>query len=328
MRKQFGWAASALIAALFCGLCAPLAAAQTYPEKPIHLVVPFAAGGSPDVIARIVGDELTTMLGQSVIVENRAGAGGNIAAQYVLEQPADGYTLFFGTTGNLATNKVLYRKLKFDPETDFVPISVMYASCNVLIVPADSAIKSITDLVAAAKARPGVVSFGSPGIGTAGHLVGELFKTRTGTNLVHVPYRGQAQVINDLLGGHLSLSFEAVATAIPVVQSGKMRGLATTCPQRVTQIPDIPTFAEVGIRDFQLEAMAILAAHAKTPAPIVERLNQAMVKIIGSPAVANRINGMGVQARSSTPQMAREILRADLKRWRDVVDSAGIPPMD
>lgn len=328
MCNSFGHAVRALLAASFCSLLAQPASAQTYPEKSIHLIVPFAAGGSPDVIARILGDQLAAMLGQSVIVENRAGAGGNIAAQYVLDQPPDGYTLFFGTTGNLATNKVLYRKLKFDPETDFVPISVMYASCNVLIVPAESPIKSIDDLVAEAKARPGVLSFGSPGVGTAGHLVGELFKTRTGTNLVHVPYRGQAQVINDLLGGHLSLSFEAVATAIPVVRSGKMRGLALTCPQRVAQIPGVPTFAEVGVRDFQLEALAILAAHAKTPAPIVERLNQAVVKIINSSAVANRINEMGLQARSSTSQAAREFLREDLRRWRDVVQAAGIPPMD
>jgi len=262
------------------------------------------------------------------VVENRAGAGGNIAAAYVLEQPADGHTLFFGTSGNMATNKVLYRNLKFDPERDFVPISIAYASCNVLIVPAASPIRTIPDLVAEARRRPGALSFGSPGVGTAGHLIGELFKTRAGVDLVHVPYRGQAQVINDLLGGHLALSFEAVATAIPVVQAGTARGLATSCPQRTPQIPDVPTFAEAGIPDFAIEALALVAARAQTPAPIVDRLNDAVVKIIEAPKLKSRIAGMGLAAKSSSPEAARAMLAAEIARWRQVVEAAGIPPLD
>ena len=179
--------------------------AQGYPSRPITLVVPFAAGGSPDIIARALGEELGAALGQNVVVENRGGAGGNIAAMHVIEQPADGHTLFLGTSGNMATNKVLYRQLKFDPERDFIPISIAYASCNVLIVPAASPIQSIPDLIAEAKRRPGALSFGSPGVGTAGHLIGEFFKSRAGVEMVHVPYRGQTLVINDLLGGHLSM---------------------------------------------------------------------------------------------------------------------------
>jgi len=304
------------------------ALAQDWPRRPITLVVPFAAGGSPDIIARALGEELGSALGQNVVIENRGGAGGNIAALHVLEQPADGYTLFFGTSGNMATNKVLYRNLKFDPERDFTPISIAYASCNVLIVPAASPIKSIPDLIAEAKRRPGALSFGSPGVGTAGHLIGELFKSRAGVDLVHVPYRGQAQVINDLLGGHLSMSFEAVATAIPVVQAGTMRGLATTCPKRSPQIAAVPTFAEAGVQDFAIEALALIAIRAQTPAPIVARLNEAIVKIINGPKLANRIAGMGLIAKSSTSEQARAMLSAEIARWRVVVDAAKIPPLD
>jgi tripartite-type tricarboxylate transporter receptor subunit TctC len=321
-------AATAFLAGVLALAALAPATAQTYPDKAIHLVVPFAAGGSPDVIARMLGEELGAALGQNIVIENRGGAGGNIAAQYVLDQPADGYTLFLGTSGNMATNKVLYRRLKFDPETDFMPVSIAYASCNVLIVPATSAIKSIPDLVAEAKRKPGTLSFGSPGAGTAGHLVGELFKSRAGIDLVHVPYRGQSQVINDLLGGHLAMSFEAVATAIPVVQSGRMLGLAATCPQRVPQLPDVPTFAEAGIDGFTLEALALIAVHAKTPPEIVRKLNQTLVAIIDSPRIKARIGAMGLQARSSTPEQARERLGAEVRRWREVVDAANIPPLD
>ena len=177
------------------------ATAQKYPDRAIRMVIPFAAGGSPDVIGRIISEEMTTLLGQQVIVENRPGAGGNIAAEYVLGQPADGYTSFLGTTGSMATNKALYRRLRFDPEVDFVPVSLLYASCNVLILSKDNPIQSLPDLIAEAKRNPGKLTFGSPEVGTAGHLVGELFKFRTQTNLVHVPYRGQPQVLNDVLGG-------------------------------------------------------------------------------------------------------------------------------
>ena len=321
-------ALAVLVAALAYGVTCGDVSAQSYPTKPLHMIVPFVAGGSPDVIGRLVAEDLGIALGQSVVVENRAGAGGNIAVQYVIDQPADGYTLLLGTTGNMASNKVLYRNLKFDTEVDLVPISVAYTTCNVLIVSASGPIKSVADLIAEAKKNPGALSFGSPGVGTAGHLIGELFKTTTGTQLVHVPYRGQSQVINDLLGGHLSMSFEVAATAIPVVQSGKMRALAVTCPRRLAQLPDVPTFAEAGIQGFVLEGLALIAAHGKTPPDIVRKLNDAVVKIINSPKVTEKVASMGLQARSSTPDEARAMLSADVKRWAQVVRAAGIPPLD
>ena len=305
----------------------PQAFPQSYPSRPLRMVIPFAPGGSPDIIGRMVSEELGTILGQSVVVENRAGAGGNIAVQYVIDQPADGYTLLLGTSGNMASNKVLYRNLKFDTEVDLVPVSVAYTTCNALIVP-EAGPKTVAELIAQAKANPGKLTFGSPGVGTAGHLIGELFKTTTGAPLTHVPYRGQTQVINDLLGGHLSMSFEVAATAIPVVQSGKMRALAVTCPRRLAQLPDTPIFAEAGIQGFVLEGLALVAAHGKTPPDIVKRLNEAMVKIIGSGKVTDKIAGMGLQARSSSPDEARTLLKADVNRWGAVVKAAGIPPLD
>jgi tripartite-type tricarboxylate transporter receptor subunit TctC len=327
MKRKIRPALVALGACLAVGALSDAASAQSYPSKPLRMVIPFAAGGSPDIIGRMVAEELSTMLGQSVVVENRAGAGGNIAVQYVIDQPADGYTLLLGTTGNMASNKVLYRNLKFDTEVDLIPISVAYTTCNALIVPA-SGPKTVAELIAEAKSKPGTLSFGSPGVGTAGHLIGELFKTTTGTQLTHVPYRGQSQVINDLLGGHLSMSFEVAATAIPVVQSGKMRALAVTCPRRLAQLPDVPTFAEAGIQGFVLEGLALIAAHGKTPPDIVQKLNQAMVKIMGLPKVSGKIAGMGLQARSSSPHEARAMLSGDVKRWGAVVKAAGIPPLD
>ena len=255
MKRTLRLALVALGASLAVGALSDAASAQSYPNKPLRMVIPFAAGGSPDIIGRMVAEELGTMLGQSVVVENRAGAGGNIAVQYVIDQPADGYTLLLGTSGNMASNKVLYNNLKFDTEVDLIPISVAYTTCNALIVP-EAGPKTVAELIAEAKAKPGTLSFGSPGVGTAGHLIGELFKTTTGTQLTHVPYRGQSQVINDLLGGHLSMSFEVAATAIPVVQSGKMRALAVTCPRRLAQLPDTPIFSEAGIQGFVLEGLA------------------------------------------------------------------------
>ena len=317
-----------LAASLAYGVTAGDGSAQSYSTKPLHMIVPFAAGGSPDIIGRMVAEDLATALGQPVLVENRAGAGGNIAVQYVIDQPADGSTLLLGTSGNMASNKVLYRNLKFDTEVDLIPISVAYTTCNVLIVPASGPIKSVADLIAEAKRNPGTLSFGSPGVGTAGHLIGELFKTTTGTQLIHVPYRGQSQVINDLLGGHLSMSFEVAATAIPVVESGKMRALAVTCPRRLEKLPDAPTFAEVGVQGFVLEGLALIAVHGKTPPDIVRKLNEAVVKIVNSPKVTEKVAAMGLQARSSTPDEARAMLSADVKRWAQVVRAAGIPPLD
>lgn len=327
MRGAFRLALVAAIASL-AGLVIRDASAQSYPTKPLRMVVPFAPGGSPDIIGRMVAEVLGTALGQSVVVENRAGAGGNIAVQHVIDQPADGYTLLLGTSGNIASNNVLYRNLKFHTEVDLIPISVAYTTCNALIVPASSPINSVADLIAEAKKNPGKLSFGSPGVGTAGHLIAELFKTTTGTQLTHVPYRGQAQVINDLLGGHFSMSFEVAATAIPVVESGKTRALAVTCPRRLAKLPDVPIFSETGIQGFVLEGLALIAAHGKTPPDIVRRLNGEVVKIINSPKVADRITAMGLTARSSTPDEARAMLNADVRRWGAVVKAAGIPPLD
>ena len=302
--------------------------AQNFPSKPMRIVVPFAAGGSPDVIARVIGEGLRQELGQPVVVDNRPGAGGSVAAEHVLQQPADGYTLFLGTTGNMATNKSLYKQLRFDPETDFLPLSLAYVSSNVLIVRSGSDLKSVSDVIAKAKAQPGKLSFGSPGIGTAGHLVGELFNKRSGVELIHVPYRGQPQVVADLIGGQIDFSFEAIGTAIPAIQQGQVRGLAITTKERSGQLPDVPTFAEAGIGDFDLQAWAMLAAHARTPMPIAEQLNRAIVKVVHSQAVLDRINGLGVQAKTSTITEAQALHKEEVQRWRTIIDLIGFQKLD
>jgi tripartite-type tricarboxylate transporter receptor subunit TctC len=329
MTKRLLFFCLASIAGLMtAAFLASSAIAQLYPNRVIRLVIPFPAGSSVDVIGRLIAGEMTTALGQQVIIENRAGAGGNIAAEYVVGQPADGYTLFLGTTGNMATNKVLYRRLRFDPEVDLVPVSLLYASCNVLILSKDNPVKTLAELIDEAKRSPGKLTFGSPGVGTAGHLVGELFKVRTQTNLAHVPYRGQPQVMNDLMGGHLSMSFEAVGGAIPIILNGSVRGLATTCRERTKQLPDIPTFAELGISDFTLEALAMLAVNSKTPPEIVKQLHDVTVKIVTMPKITDRINSMGVLARTSTSAQARALLTEETARWRQVIEVAKIPPIE
>lgn len=321
---------SAALLSLGAGLAsiAGGAAAQTYPSQPVRMVIPFAAGGSPDVIGRIVAEELSTLWGQPVVVENRGGAGGSIAAEHVLGQPADGYTIFLGTTGNMATNKVLYDNLKYDPHVDFVPISLLYASCNVLIVVDESPIASLSDLVDEAKKRPGELTFGTPGVGTAGHLVAELFKTRTETDIEHIPYSGQSHVLNAVLGGHVTMSFEAVGSAVQPILSGSVRGLASTCADRSAQLPDIATFSEVGISDFTLEALALLAARAETAPEIVAALNEAVLTIMAKPEVIEKISRLGVTTRTSSPEEALNLLKEETERWRQVVEAAGIPKLD
>lgn len=297
--------------------------AQAWPEKPIRFIVPFTAGASPDVMARVIAEPVSRSLGQPVLIENRAGAGGNIAAEYVAKQPGDGYTVFVGTTGNLAVAKFLYANLPYDPATDFIPVSLGWQTWNVLIVPSGSPITSVQGLIDAARAAPGRINYGSPGNGTAGHLIGEVFKRVTGTQLTHIPYKGQNQVIADLLGGQLQVSFETIGSAVPIIQGGKVRALAVTAAERLPQLPDVPTFAETGVRDLDLQGWAMFVVPAKTPAPVVQRLSEALSRAIETPAVRDRINGMGARAVSSTPEFARVRLREEIDRWGAVVKAAG-----
>ena len=323
--KHARWWAGVFAASLFTLSACALAQAQGFPDRPIKFIVPFTPGSSVDVIARLVGDGVSHELGQPVVVEDRPGAGGIIAAEYATKQPPNGYTVFVGTTGNTAASKSLFKKLRYDPETDFAAISTGWWSWNLMVVRTDSPITSARQLIAEAKANPGKFNFGSPGVGTAGHLAGELFRVLTATDLVHVPFKGQTEELNALVGGELHFTFESIGNAVPMMKTGRLRALAVTAKERLQQLPDVPTYAEAGIPgDFELRALGIFLAPAKTPPAIVRKLSDAMVKVMAIPLVRERIDVIGVQSASSTPEAATVALKEDIRRWAQVVKAVGV----
>ena len=326
MQRTSLWTARA--GALAAALLLPGAAvaqAQNYPDRPIRFIVPFTPGSSVDITARIVGDVVSRDLGQPVIIENRAGAGGNIAAEYTAKQPADGYTIMVGTTGNVAASKALYKNLRYDPETDFTSVSHGWWSWNLLVVRTESPFTSARQLIAEAKANPGKFNFGSPGVGTAGHLAGELFRRLTNTDMVHVPFKGQTEEINALISGQLHFTFESIGNAAPQMKAGRLRALAVTSKERLQQIPDVPTYIEAGIPgDFELRAWGMYLAPAKTPPAVVRKLSDSLVKAMGIPQVRERIDSIGVQTFSSTPEAGNVIFKDEIRRWAQVVKTVNV----
>jgi len=312
------------VAAALVALAGPAVAQDKFPTKTVQFVVPFAAGSSPDVMTRIIAEHIGKHIDQTIVIENRGGAGGNIAAQYVARLPPDGHTLFVGSTGNLASAKSLYKNLAYDPEKDFEPISRAWVTWNVLVVKAGSPLKSAADVVAAAKAKPGEVTFGSPGAGTAGHLAGKWFETLTGTKLIHVPYRGQNQVVNDVLSGAIQISFETIGTALPVIQGGQFQPLAVTSRTRLKHLPDTPTFIEAGIGDLDISGWSMFVVPTGTPPAMIKRWNELLVNAMADDNVRRRIEDLGVVLRASTPQEAGEFLRSEVKKWGEIVRMAGV----
>lgn len=287
-----------------------------------RVIVPFSAGASPDVMGRMVAEELAKRLNESVIIENRPGAGGNLAAEFVLKQPADGRTIFLGSTANLAVNKSLYKKLPYDPETDFIPLTIAWTTRNLLVVPATSNLRAVPEVIAAARAKPGSLSYGSPGNGTAGHLVGAMFEQATGVTLMHVPYKGQNQVVNDLLGGHIALSFETIGSAIPMIQSGKLIALATTGDKRHPQLPNVPTFKEAGVEHVDaLRGWAMFAVAKGTPPAEVSRLHAAISESLL--ASRKRIEDLGVEVAPISVEASQKMVSEEVKRWGQLVKATG-----
>lgn len=314
-----------LLPAVAALLISPLASGQENHARPIRMIVPFSAGASPDVMTRIVADTLSRQLGTPVIVENKAGAGGNIGAEYAARQPGDGHTIFVGSTANLAVNKTLYAQLPYDPERDFRPVSIAWVTRNVLIVPAGAPYRSVRDVIARARAEPGKLTYGSPGPGTAGHLIGELFQTATQTKVTHVPYKGQNQVVTDLLGGHIDFSFETIGSALPNIESGKVRALAITGSDRHSKLPDTPTFSEAGVPSVdRLQGWAMFAVPAATPPAVVQRLQADLAKVLADEATRGKLTGLGVDLRITTPDQTRQFLKEEVERWGAVVRSAGL----
>ncbi|OZI37079.1 hypothetical protein CAL29_01185 [Bordetella genomosp. 10] len=314
------WAAASLALA-----CAAPAAMAAYPEQPIRIIVPYTAGGSSDVIARAISDELTAELGQSVIVENRAGAGSMIGTAYVAAEKPDGYTLLLADVPFTIVPALYGERVKYDAAKDFAPISLLGLSPMYLFVTPTFKAKSVADLVEMAKAKPGSISIGSGGNGSLTHLMAELLMLNTGIKLVHIPYKGASAAANDLAGGQIETSFTTMPTASALYQGGKIRPLAVSSPQRQADTPDVPTFEEAGVPNMTVQSWWGLVAPAKTPAPVLARLNTAMEKVMQSPKVKSRLNGVGVNVPADTSAKALQVLlTADFARWQDVVKRAGV----
>jgi len=319
LRSLKAIAAATLLAT---ALSAPVAA-QTFPTKPVRIVVAFSAGTTSDIIARMFAERLTQSMGQPVIVENRTGAGGTIGAEHVAKAPADGYTLLLSTAA-LPVGKWVFRDLRFDAAKDFASVTVISLSPLALAANLDFPPRSIGELVTYAKANPGKISFGSAGVGTSHHLTGEKLKVDTGIDMQHVPYKGSGPAHIDLMGGQIQLMFDNIVALMPHFKAGKLRPLAVSSAKRHPLLPDVPSIAEAGVKDFEAVAWFGLLAPAGTPRDIVDRLNAETVKVIAIPAVRQRLLDAGSEIVGSSPEAADRHLQADIARWGAVVKAANI----
>ena len=302
---------------------ATAASAQTYPTRAIRIVAPFPPGSVTDILARPLAPKLTEAWGQPVIVDNRAGAGGNIGAEVVAKSAPDGYTLLMATNGTHAINASLYPKLTYDAVKDFAPITLVATSFLLLVVHPSLPARSVKELIALAKSRPGELTFGSGGSGTTPHLAGELFKTMTGVRMVHVPYKGSPQTIVDLLAGRTEMSFANAASSLPFIRAGRLRALGVTSPQRDPSLPDIPTIAESGIRGFSAEPWFAVFAPAGTPRDVVQKLNAELVRIINLPDIREQYANRGLAASTTSPEKLAAYAASETAKWAKVIKAAG-----
>ena len=312
------------------GLMGIAAHGQAWPNKPVRIVVPFAAGGTTDILARAVAPELTRAFGQSFYIDNRAGAGGNVGAEIVAKSPGDGYTLLMGTVGTHGINRALYAKLPYDPFKDFVPITVVAAVPNVMELNADFAkrnnINSVPEFIAFAKAHPGQVNMASSGNGTSIHLAGELFKTMTGIYMVHFPYRGSNPALLDMIGGSMDVMFDNLPSSMVHIKSGKLKALAVTSSQRSAALPDVPTVEEVGgpaLKGFEASSWFGLLAPTGTPPEVVNRIQQEVAKSLLTPAVKEKMLAQGAIPGGNTPAEFAKFIEAEHAKWARVVKASG-----
>jgi len=298
--------------------------AASYPDRPIKIFVGFSAGGGTDVAARILAQKLTEALGQSVVVENRPGASGMIAAETVAKSAADGYTLMMGTQTTLAVAPVLYRKFSIDAARDFAGVAKAGVSPLVLVVHPSVPARSVTDLIALAKASPGTINFGSGGLGTTPHMAGELFSIQAGIKMVHVAYRGEAPAINDLLGGQLHLIFANLSAVIGNVKAGSLRALAVTTAQRAATAPELPTVAEAVLPGFEAATWFALVAPAGTPRGIVRRLNMEVTRLVAQPDTRQRFADLGMTVDAGSPAALDGHIKSEIAKWSKVIQEADI----
>jgi tripartite-type tricarboxylate transporter receptor subunit TctC len=307
------------------GLCAfaALAGAQAWPAKPIKYIVPFAPGGTTDILGRTIADKLAIALGQPVVVENKPGAGGGVGAEFTAKQPADGYTIMGGTISTHAINASLYKSLGYDPIRDFVPITLIARVPNMLVVNPSLPANNVKELIALLKANPNKYSFASSGNGTSQHLSGELFKTMTGVEMQHIPYKGSPPALADVVGGNVAMTFDNITTAWPLAKGGKLRALAVTTAQRSSVAPDVPTLAEAGLPGYEVGSWQGVFAPAGTPPEIVRRLNAEIVKIINLPEVREKLVGLGAEPAPNTPEAFGAMVKSEVAKWADVVKKSG-----
>lgn len=302
---------------------APGALADTYPNKPITFIVGYPPGGASDVIARLIAGHMQTALKQPVIIKNQPGVNGNIATEEVAKAPADGYTLLLGTIAN-AINASLLKNIRHDVNKDFTPVVQFMSSPSVLVVSSKVPVQSVSELVALAKQKPGDLGYASTGSGSSPHLAGELFKLRTGTDLLHVPYKGAAQALTDVIAGHVQTGFKTAVSALPSMQDGSIRPLAVADKQRLPDLPDVPTMAEAGYPDFEVLSWNGIFVPAGTPPEVVQRLNVTVNEILKDPEISKRIRGMAGRPGGGTPAQFQALLKSETEKWGEVISKNGI----
>jgi len=323
IRLSLGSACAALACALVAVSPVPDAAAQAFPSKPVKLVIPFPPGGSLDNIGRLIAQKLSESWGQQVVIENKPGAGGNIGADAVAKSPADGYAVVMGALSTHAVNPSLYAKMPYDAAKDFAPISLVAITPNVLIVNADSPVRTLKDLIAWAKANPGRTNFGSGSNGSAGHLAGELFKLETGTDVAHIPYKGGAPALQALLAGDTQFMFDNLANAMAQVKGGKVRAIAVTTAQRSKLAPDLPTMAEAGMPGFDISTWFGLLAPAGTPPDVIAKWNADVVKVLNSPDVREKMLAQGAEPAPDSPAEFAAFIARERDKYARIVKASG-----
>ena len=308
----------------FLAITAAAPAQGAYPDRPVRLIVPFPPGGGNDILARAVGQKLAEPLGQQVIVDNRGGAGGLVGGQIAATSAPDGYTLFLGSVGSLAHNPALRPNLPYNPSRDFAAVSMLATSPFILAVHPGLPAKSVQELLALARAKPGALNYGSAGSGSSLHMSAELFKHVTGANITHVAYKGTAPALVDLMAGQVQMIFSTMPPPLPHIKTGKLRALGVTGPKRAKAVPDVPTIAESGVPGFAVENWQGVVVPAKTPKAIVERLNREIIAVLALPAMVDVLNAQGLDPAGTTPAQFDKLIRSEIDRWTKLVKTAGI----
>jgi tripartite-type tricarboxylate transporter receptor subunit TctC len=313
-----------LVAILALGVCFTGAARAQYPDRPVKIVVPYPAGGTTDILARLIADGLGKRLGQNFIVENRAGASGSIGTQAVSQAAPDGYTLLMGTVNTHGINSSVFKSLAYDPLKDFLPITMVGATPNVLMVHPSLGINSVAELIKLAKEQPGKVDFGSTSVGASTHMSGELFKVLADVNLSHVPYRGSGPMMNDLIAGHIKVAYDNLPSAIGHVRAGSVKALAVTTSTRFPSLADVPTMVEAGVPGYEVSAWFGLIAPAKMPRPIIDKLQQTVALILAEPDIKARLLELGALPGGMSPEEFGDVIKREIAKWPPVVQKTGV----